>query len=241
MIESSLESMGLRHLFRAVRGSVVDKAQALGPWLDALGLSRDETAAVGDMPHDLAAARAAGIASLGVTYGYGHAPELSKEGPDGLFDSLEALTLHFDKARNVEARQFPIATVGGLIKDEGGRVLLVRTRKWGNRLGIPGGKIDYGETMEAAFAREAMEETGLALTDIRFAMVQDCVEHPEFHRPRHFILVNYTARAAGRMPPVKLNHESQEALWVEPGEALGLDLNGPTRALLLRLGAGELT
>jgi nucleoside triphosphatase len=86
--------------------------------------------------------------------------------------------------------------------------------------------------MEAAFAREALEETGLAVRDVRFALVQDCVEHPEFYRPRHFILVNYLARAEGEKPPVRLNQESDAYLWASPAEALALPLNGPTRILI---------
>jgi ADP-ribose pyrophosphatase YjhB (NUDIX family) len=94
--------------------------------------------------------------------------------------------------------------------------------------------------MEAAFAREAREETGLVVRDLEFALVQDCVEHPEFYRQRHFILVNYLARVDGVRPPVRLNHESDAYLWVPPAEAMRLPLNGPTRVLLERaLGAGR--
>jgi nucleoside triphosphatase len=67
---------------------------------------------------------------------------------------------------------------------------------------------------------------------VEFAMVQDCVEHPEFHRPRHFLLVNYLARTEGVAPAVRLNHESDAYLWATATEAESLDLNGPTRILL---------
>ena len=122
--------------------------------------------------------------------------------------------------------------MGGLIFDDEGKVLLVRTHKWSGLYGIPGGKVDYGETLEAAFVREVKEETGLEVDTIEFAMNQDCVEHPEYYLPRHFILVNYTARTRGSSPAVRLNDEAEEYTWVTPDAALGMTLNQPTRVLL---------
>jgi len=232
VLEASLQRFGLRRYFTAVAGSAADKAAALPERLRAWKLSPDETMAVGDTPHDVAAAKAAKVASLAVSYGYASDAELAKAGPEARFPDFPQLLRYLDKSACAEAGHFPLATVGGLIFDDGGRVLLVRTRKWSNLYGIPGGKIDYGETMEAAFSREVREETGLEIGDIAFAMNQDCVEHPEFHRPRHFILVNYTARTTGNKPPVRLNHEADAYLWAEPAAALDMPLNGPTRLLL---------
>jgi phosphoglycolate phosphatase len=238
MLEAALEKLGLRRHFHGVRGSTPDKVAALPALLREWSLVQDETVLVGDMPHDVDAAKAAGIQPLAVTYGYAAAADLAAAGPDLLFSGVPELLRYLDKLACSEARHFPVATVGGLIRDEDGKVLLVRTRKWSGLYGIPGGKIDYGETMEAAFAREAREETGLEVRDIAFVMNQDCVEHPEFYRPRHFILVNYTASVQGRRPAVVLNHESEAHVWVDPGEALALPLNGPTRLLIERVLAG---
>lgn len=124
----------------------------------------------------------------------------------------------------------PIVTVGALIADPEGRVLVVKTHKWGDRYGIPGGKIEEGETMEAAVHREVMEETGLAVFDVRFALVQDCIDSPEFYKPAHMILLNFTCRTEGGL--VTLNDEAQGHRWVTPEEAMALDLNTPTRLLL---------
>ncbi|MFP5501554.1 MAG: NUDIX domain-containing protein [Candidatus Sericytochromatia bacterium] len=124
----------------------------------------------------------------------------------------------------------PIVTVGALIADPEGRVLVVKTHKWGDRYGIPGGKIEEGETMEAAVHREIKEETGLDVFEVRFAMVQDCIDSPEFYKPAHMVLLNFTCRSEGG--PVTLNDEAQSYRWVTPAEALALDLNTPTRQLL---------
>lgn len=232
MLEQTLQRMGLSESFRAIHGSTEDKTRGLPALLLRHGLAQDETVMIGDTAHDIDAARAAGVAGFAVAYGYGAEADLAAARPEAIFGTFAALLRQLDKAACAESRHFPVATVGGLIRDDAGNFLLVRTRKWSGKYGIPGGKIEYGETMEAAFIREASEETGLAVRDLRFAMVQDCVEHPEFYRPRHFILVNYLARAEGVKPTVRLNHESDAYLWVSPEEALGLDLNGPTRVLI---------
>lgn len=232
MMEAALAEQGIAPLFRAVKGSSRDKVAALKPWMQSLGLAPDETIMIGDMPHDVEAARAAGVQSLGAAYGYAPRAALVSAEPDALAEDFAAVLRHLDKAASAESRHFPVATVGGLIYDDDGSVLLVRTRKWSGLYGIPGGKIDYGETMEAAFAREAREETGLVLREIEFMMNQDCIEHPEFYRPRHYILVNYRARVSGSRPRIRLNHESDDFRWASPEEALGMPLNGPTRVLI---------
>jgi 8-oxo-dGTP pyrophosphatase MutT (NUDIX family) len=127
-----------------------------------------------------------------------------------------------------------VVTVGGLLFDEGGDVLLVRTRKWSGKWGIPGGKVDYGETLEQAFLREIREETGLQAENPRLLLTQEAVEHPEFYRKRHFVLVNFVARVSGSHPAVRLNHEGEDYFWGPLDEALASEarpLNGPTRVL----------
>ena len=63
---------------------------------------------------------------------------------------------------------YPLATVGGLIINQQSKILLVKTHKWRNLYGVPGGKISYGETMHDAFRREVKEETNLDIFDIHF-------------------------------------------------------------------------
>ncbi len=124
----------------------------------------------------------------------------------------------------------PLATVGALAVSPTDRLLLVRTHKWRDSWGVPGGKIHYGEPLGAALKREFLEETGLTLTSIYWALVQEAIRSPEFYRDAHFILLNFVARCTSEA--VTLNGEAQAYVWVAPEAALDFDLNTPTRALV---------
>jgi ADP-ribose pyrophosphatase YjhB (NUDIX family) len=125
----------------------------------------------------------------------------------------------------------PIVTVGAIIERPDGKILLVRTHKWRNKLGVPGGKIEYGETQEAALAREILEETGLVIYDVRFVVVQESLDSLEFYRPSHMVLLNYACHVDATDELV-LNDEAEAFFWATPNEALALDLNSPTRHLI---------
>jgi phosphoglycolate phosphatase len=126
---------------------------------------------------------------------------------------------------------FPIITVGALIFNPAGEALMIRTHKWSDLWGIPGGKIKLNEPAEEALRREVREETGLEISDIRFAMVQDCIGSKEFYREAHFVLLNYTCASSGGK--VTLNDEAEEYQWIAPAEALAKSpLNTPTRILI---------
>jgi phosphoglycolate phosphatase len=126
--------------------------------------------------------------------------------------------------------QFPITTVGALIFNPAREVLMIRTHKWSNLWGIPGGKIKWGETAEAALHREIREETALEITNIQFVLVQDCIRSKEFYREAHFLLLNYTCDTPGGQ--VALNDEAEEFKWLPPQAAFSIELNTPTRILL---------
>ncbi|HEX7859924.1 MAG TPA: 16S rRNA (cytidine(1402)-2'-O)-methyltransferase [Verrucomicrobiae bacterium] len=131
----------------------------------------------------------------------------------------------------------PITTVGALIFGPHDKVLMIQTHKWSNLWGIPGGKPKLGETSEDALRREIKEETNLDITHIQFILAQDCIHSPEFYRPAHFVLLNYTCRT--EQTEVTLNHEAEHYRWLSIQDALQLPLNTPTKILLDKILAAQ--
>jgi phosphoglycolate phosphatase len=230
--ELQMDDFGFRKYFEATYSSVLDKRDIIHQLLATHHLHPAETAFVGDMTHDVETARHGGISSIAVLTGYNHPEILATIRPDITVPDLGVLRTLLDRqpATHPEVSR-PIATVGALIHDGTGKLLMIRTHKWGNRWGIPGGKIERGESSTSALLREIHEETALTLTDIHFSLVQDSIDSPEFIRPEHFLLLNYIARAT--TTAVILNHEAQEFRWLSPTDALALELNQPTRTLLI--------
>ncbi|WP_367873456.1 NUDIX domain-containing protein [Luteolibacter sp. Populi] len=223
-----LGELGLTGFFEATYSGVLDKRELIHEILLKHRLVANETAFIGDMTHDVDTARHGKLTSIAVLTGYTLAGPLAESRPDITVPDLDAL-------RRIVGRPGwlprPVATVGALLQNAAGKLLMLRTHKWGHRWGIPGGKIRRGESTEDALRREVKEETNLDIDRIRFVIVQDCIDSHEFLRPEHFLLLNYVARVTGG--EIVLNDEAQEHKWVTPAEAMGLDLNRPTRTLLV--------
>ncbi|MDH6100802.1 NUDIX domain-containing protein [Anabaenopsis sp. FSS-46] len=127
-------------------------------------------------------------------------------------------------------KHFPLTTVGALVVNSRGDVLIVKTTKWRGTWGVPGGKVDWGETLEAALIREFREEVGLDLSDIRFGFLQEAVLDSQFYKSAHFIMVNYYAFSASET--IIPNEEIVEWAWVTPQQAQKYPLNTYTQVLI---------
>jgi phosphoglycolate phosphatase-like HAD superfamily hydrolase/ADP-ribose pyrophosphatase YjhB (NUDIX family) len=225
---------------------VWDKREKIHAILEENNLKPDETIFIGDMEHDIETAHHGGVHSCAVLTGYNTLSQLQNARPDVIVEHLSELREQLEKnnfslmpwrtARansDVKlAKPIPLATVGALIFNARGEVLLIRTHKWSHKWGIPGGKIKWGESSEAALRREIMEETALKISNIKFVLVQDCIHSKEFYHDAHFVLLNYTCQCVARNPAVTLNDEGQEFRWLKPEDAKKLKLNKPTKILL---------
>jgi phosphoglycolate phosphatase-like HAD superfamily hydrolase len=97
IVQLAFDALGFGERMDVVVGS--DEAPRGKPYpdqilvaLERLGAEPDDTAYVGDAPFDVAAAKAAGVHAIGVTWGGIHARErMDAEGPDAVVDTAEEL------------------------------------------------------------------------------------------------------------------------------------------------------
>ena len=110
----------------------------------------------------------------------------------------------------------PVPSVRLIIKDDAGRVLILR--RPGNSHGaggwcLPGGKVDFGDTVEDTVEKELFEETELECTSKRFLFYQDSL--PNEYSEMHVINFYFVCEIAGEL---KINDESSEFAWVSEKE-----------------------
>jgi 8-oxo-dGTP diphosphatase len=93
----------------------------------------------------------------------------------------------------------PIVGIGGAIVRDG-RVVLIKRRyePLAGQWSLPGGTLELGETLEAAVAREMLEETGLQVEVGPVVDVFDRILFDPDERVRyHFVLIDYLCRPVG--------------------------------------------
>jgi len=128
---------------------------------------------------------------------------------------------------------YPEATVGALVVNERGEVLIVRSHKWGDKYTVPGGHIELGERAEDAIRREVKEETGLEAEPVELLIVQQAIYPKDFHKHEHYVFMDFVLKA--KSSKVQLDgRELQDYVWVRPEEALKLDLEEYTRNFVLK-------
>lgn len=128
---------------------------------------------------------------------------------------------------------YPEATVGALVVNSKGEVLIVRSHKWKNKFTVPGGHIELGERAEDAIKREVLEETGLDVEPVKLLLVQQAIYPEDYYKHEHFVFMDYLCNARGC--EVKLDGtELQESIWVKPEDALKLELEEYTRNFVVK-------
>lgn len=122
----------------------------------------------------------------------------------------------------------PVPTVGVVcLRDQ--EVLLIK-RGTPPRLGqwsVPGGRLEWGETLQVAALRELKEETGV---DAQLLGLIDVIDGVFPARPsldgkageitRHYVLIDYAARWTGGEPVA--GDDAAEARFVSRDEAMAL-------------------
>ena len=111
----------------------------------------------------------------------------------------------------------PVAGVGAVIANSAGQVVLIRRGKAPRegQWSIPGGRIEWGETIEEALRREIGEETGLTVRIERLIDAVDFVARDaDGAVSGHYVLIDFKAvQISGEL---RAGSDAAEACWVSP-------------------------
>ena len=109
-----------------------------------------------------------------------------------------------------------LAVSAAIFRD--GKILLVRRAKSPARgfYSLPGGRVEFGETLHAALHREVAEETALKIEIVDLAAWREVV--PETGGGGHYLIMSFAARWSAGEPV--LNEELDDYKWLAP-DALG--------------------
>jgi 8-oxo-dGTP diphosphatase len=100
----------------------------------------------------------------------------------------------------------------------GDKILLVRRARSPAKgfYSLPGGRVEFGETLHAALHREVAEETALKIDIAGLAAWREVM--PTAEGSGHFVILSFAARWIAGEP--HLNEELDDYLWLAP-DALG--------------------
>ena len=115
-----------------------------------------------------------------------------------------------------------LAVSASIFRD--GKVLLVRrARSPGKGLySLPGGRVEFGESLHTALHREVDEETGLKIEILGLAGWREAL--PATTGGGHYVIISFAARWIGNEPA--LNDEHDDFRWLDPDGLGDLQVTG---------------
>lgn len=126
-------------------------------------------------------------------------------------------------------KQYPEPTVGAFIFNPKGELLLVQSHKWkGGLWVVPGGHIEWGESIDQAVKREVKEEVGLTVEKVEIFHLWEAIFPKSFSRKKHFIFIECRCRT-GDSEAAPDGDEIQVARWFSVNETSSLSLEDFTK------------
>ena len=116
----------------------------------------------------------------------------------------------------------PLPVVGAFIFNKDNQLLLAKSYKWRDFWIVPGGHIEWGESIEQAVRREVKEEVGLDVEDVELVATYEGIFPKEFHEKKHFIYLQCRCKTSNDQKVKKDNREIQEYQWFTLEEAKSL-------------------
>jgi ADP-ribose pyrophosphatase YjhB (NUDIX family) len=116
----------------------------------------------------------------------------------------------------------PLVAVGAVAVRDDGALLLIRRGKAPalGRWSLPGGRVDWGETLPDALRREVAEETGLEVVPGELAGL---VERIHLDEGFHYVILDYHVTVTGGT--LRPGSDVTDARWVLPSEVTLLELS----------------
>ncbi len=112
----------------------------------------------------------------------------------------------------------PVVGVGAVLLERGKLLLVRRGRQPGLGLwAVPGGKVRRGETLQAAAAREAREETGLLVEIGEVVWVGEHID-----AEHHIVLIDFLGKVVGG--ELQAADDATEVAWVPLEDTGDLEL-----------------
>jgi len=134
-------------------------------------------------------------------------------------------------------KQYPIAGVGAVVIYNS-KVLLVQrgTQPYKGQWCIPGGKINFGETLQQAAEREIFEETGILIEAHEPVYTFDIIETGNSENPSrlpfHYVVTDL--RAEYLSGDIQAGSDVLDAAWFGKEEVMRSDVQELTRNFLER-------
>jgi ADP-ribose pyrophosphatase YjhB (NUDIX family) len=125
-------------------------------------------------------------------------------------------------ATPIHAPHPQLAVSAAIFRD--GKILLVRRARSPAKgfYSLPGGRVEFGETLHAALHREVDEETALKIDIVGLAGWREVV--PGTSGGGHYVIMSFAARWTSGEPV--LNEELDDFRWLAPDALGNLKLTG---------------
>ncbi len=128
----------------------------------------------------------------------------------------------------------PWIGVDNIIINDDGKILLIKRSKQEKNFpgmwGLVSGKMEWGETVEQALKREAMEEVGVEVEIVRFT--GRYYDKPGRHPSKTMICLPHICKIKSGEPVANQPEEVEEVRWFDPEEIKNLPMGYDHKQML---------